>query len=134
MPRRRTPSSSSTATPIPATPPPAPPASPTLDIYEREDLFARAAALSPYFLDAVWSLRDLAIVRDIRGIGLLAGVEVHAVDGKPGLRGTELQKRLFRNGCHIKWTGDTAIVAPSFIAERAHIDEIVDCLRRTLAQ
>jgi beta-alanine--pyruvate transaminase len=105
----------------------------TLAIYEAEDLFARAAALSPYFLDAVWSLRDLAIVRDIRGLGLLAGVEVHPVDGKPGLRGTELQKRLFRNGCHVKWTGDTAILAPALIAERAHIDEIVDCLRRSLA-
>ena len=52
----------------------------------------------------------------------------------PALRGTELQKRLFWNGCHVKWTGDTAIVAPSLVAERAHVDEIVDCLRRTLAQ
>jgi len=29
-------------------------------------------------------------------------------------------------------TGDTAILAPSLIAERAHIDEIVDKLRTTL--
>jgi beta-alanine--pyruvate transaminase len=105
----------------------------TLRIYEEEGLFARAAALSDYFLDAVWSLRDLAIVRDIRGCGLMAGVEVHPLPGKPGLRGNELQKTLFWNGCHVKWTGDTAIVAPSFIAERAHVDEIVDRLRRTLA-
>jgi adenosylmethionine-8-amino-7-oxononanoate aminotransferase len=33
----------------------------------------------------------------------------------------------------IKWTGDTGIVAPTFIVERAHIDEIVDTLRRALA-
>ena len=89
--------------------------------------------MSDYFLDAIWSLRDLPVVRDLRGYGMLAGVEVHPEEGRPGARGNELQKRLFWNGCHVKWTGDTAIVAPAFIAERAHIDEIVDCLRRTLA-
>jgi beta-alanine--pyruvate transaminase len=104
----------------------------TLQIYEDEGLFERAAALSEYFLDAIWSLRDLDVVRDLRGYGLLAGVEVHA-DGAPGARGTELQKRLFWNGCHVKWTGDSAIVAPSLVAERAHLDEIVEALRRTLA-
>lgn len=104
----------------------------TLDIYEREGLFERAAELSDYFLDAIWSLKDLPIVRDIRGIGLMAGVEVFPLEGKPGARGTELQKQLFWNGCHVKWTGDSAIVAPSFVAERSHVDEIVDALRRTL--
>jgi beta-alanine--pyruvate transaminase len=62
----------------------------------------------------------------------MAGVEVFPEEGKPGARGTELQKKLFWNGCHVKWTGDTAIVAPSLVTERSHIDEIVDCLRRTL--
>ena len=104
----------------------------TMDIFEGEGLFERAADMSDYFLDAIWSLKDLSCVRDIRGIGLMGGVEVWPLDGKPGARGNELQKQLFWNGCHIKWTGDTAIVAPPFIAERSHIDEIVDALRRTL--
>ena len=105
----------------------------TLDIYANEGLFERAADLSSYFLDAIWSLRDLAQVRDLRGYGLLAGVEVHPEPGRPGARGTELQKRLFWNGAHVKWTGDVAIVAPAFVTERAEIDAIVDCLRRTIA-
>jgi beta-alanine--pyruvate transaminase len=104
----------------------------TLQIYEDEGLFERAAALSDYFLDTVWTLRDLDIVRDIRGYGLMAGVEVHPEPGRPGARGTDLQKRLFWNGAHVKWTGDSAIVAPSLVAERSHVDEIVDALRRTL--
>jgi beta-alanine--pyruvate transaminase len=104
----------------------------TLGIYEREGLFEKAAELSPYFLDAIWSLKELGVVRDLRGHGLIAGVEVHPEAGKPGLRGNELQKRLFWNGCHVKWTGDTAIVAPSFVASRADVDEIVGCIRKTL--
>jgi beta-alanine--pyruvate transaminase len=43
-----------------------------------------------------------------------------------------LQKRLFDNGLHLKATGDAAIVAPPLIAERSHVDTIVDILRRTL--
>ncbi len=104
----------------------------TLDIYEREGLFEKAAANADYFLDAIWSLKDLDAVFDLRGIGLLAGVEVHPVPGKPGVRGTALQKKLFWAGLHVKFTGDTGIVAPPLIAERSDIDEIVDILRKVL--
>jgi len=38
----------------------------TLDIYRNEGLFERGAALSPYFLDGLWSLKDLPAVADIR--------------------------------------------------------------------
>ena len=106
----------------------------TLQIYEDEGLFERAAEMSDYFLDAIWTLKDLPIVRDIRGIGMMAGVEVHPMEGKPGIRGNELQKALFWNGAHCKFTGDTAIVAPSLITERGHIDEIVDAFRKTLSE
>ncbi len=104
----------------------------TLKIYEDEGLFANSNALSEYFLDALWTLKDIAIVRDIRGVGLMGGVEVHPIDGKPGARGGALQKQLFNNGCHVKWTGDSAIVAPPLVATKAHVDEIIDCLRLTL--
>ena len=104
-----------------------------LEIMEQEDLFARAADLSDYFLDAVWSLKDLACVRDLRGYGLIAGVEVHH-DGVPGRRGQELQKKLFHSGLHVKWTGDSGILAPALIAERHHIDEMIDKMRDTLSK
>ena len=103
----------------------------TLDIYEREGLFEKAAALSDYFLDAVWSLKSHELVKDLRGIGLMAAIEVHH-DGVPGRRGQELQKKLFWNGCHVKFTGDNAIVAPPFVSERAHIDEMVEKITKTL--
>ena len=104
----------------------------TLDIYKRDGLFARARELSPYFLDALFSLRDLPVVTDIRGFGMLGAIDV-AVDGTPGRRGHVLQKKLFDNGLHLKTTGDAAIVAPPLVAERAHVDMIADILRKTLA-
>ncbi|MEP6943269.1 MAG: aminotransferase class III-fold pyridoxal phosphate-dependent enzyme [Betaproteobacteria bacterium] len=103
----------------------------TLDIYRDEGLFERGAALSPYLLDALWSLKAMPVVSDLRGYGMLAAVEVHP-DGVPGRRGHMLQKRLFDHGLHLKATGDCVIVAPPLVAERAHIDAIVSMLQESL--
>ena len=105
----------------------------TLKIYETERLFAKGRELSGYFQDAMFALQDLPVVNDVRGYGMLAGVEVKA--GKaPGVRGSELQARLFDRGLHVKTTGDVAIIAPAFIASRAHIDEMSAMLRDALAE
>jgi beta-alanine--pyruvate transaminase len=103
----------------------------TQKIYESEGLFDRAAELEDYFLDAVWSLQDHPLVADIRGIGLMAGVELVS-DGVAGHRGGQMQKDMFWNGLHVKFTGDNAIIAPAFVAERKHVDEIVDKFRKSL--
>lgn len=103
----------------------------TMDIFEEEGLFQRAEEMSPYFLDAIYSLKDHPVVKDIRGIGMIVGFEMHATD-KPGARGSALQKDLFWNGMHVKFTGDTGLVAPMFISEEKHIDEMIDKLRKSL--
>jgi beta-alanine--pyruvate transaminase len=103
----------------------------TLDIYEREGLFEQGRELSPYFLQGLFSLRDVPVVADIRGYGMIGTIDVQT-EGAPGKRGHILQKKLFDNGLHLKATGDSAIIAPPLIAERAHIDSIVEVLRRTL--
>ena len=105
----------------------------TMDIYARENLFERSAELSPYFLDAVFSLSDVACITDVRGYGLLAGFDVSPGDQAPGVRGLEVQKKLFEAGLHIKMTGDSGLVAPPLIAEREHVDEICEILRRVLS-
>ena len=62
---------------------------------------------------------------------MLGAVELKA-KGNPGALGTQTQKDLFWSGLHVKFTGDTGCVAPQFIAEKSHIDEIIDKLRKTL--
>jgi beta-alanine--pyruvate transaminase len=103
-----------------------------MDIFRDEKLIERAAEMSPYFEGAMHSLKDAPGVVDIRSIGMMAGVEVAAV-GNPGARGHELQKKLYDRGLNLKSTGDTLIVAPAFIAEKAHIDEITNKIRDAIA-
>ena len=105
----------------------------TLEIYKSGQLFEKARELSGYFLDAMFALQDLSAVNDVRGFGMLAGVEIKP--GKaPGVRGAELQAKLFDRGLHVKTTGDVAIIAPAFIATRADIDLIGATLRDAIAQ
>ncbi len=103
----------------------------TLDIYQREGLFERAAEMAPYFLESVFALSDIELITDIRGYGMIAGFDL-APDGAPGKRGGEFQKRLFAAGMHVKMTGDSGIVAPPLVAEKEHIDEACRILRQVL--
>jgi beta-alanine--pyruvate transaminase len=105
----------------------------TQDIFQREGLFERANKMSDYFADAVHSLKDIEAIKDIRSYGLMAAVEVKP-QGAPGSLGTKLQKELFWNGLHVKFTGDSGILAPQFVVEEKHIDEMVDKLRKTLSK
>lgn len=76
----------------------------------------------------MFGLQDLAAVADVRGFGMLAGVEVEA--GKaPGVRGTDLQAKLFDRRLHVKTTGDVAMIAPAFVTSRAEIDPMTAILR-----
>jgi len=105
----------------------------TLDIFEKEKLIERAAELSGYFLAQIFALSDIAMITDIRGYGLFAGFDLEPGEA-PGVRGFDFQKRLYRNGLHLKMTGDTGLVAPPLISEQRHIDRLCDILRRTLAE
>ena len=102
-----------------------------MDIFAKERLMERAAAMSPRFMAAIHSLRDCPIVTDIRSIGMMAAVDV-ALDGVPGNRGHEAQKRLYDAGLNLKATGDALIIAPPLVLEDKHIDEIVTKLRSVL--
>ena len=105
----------------------------TLEIYERENLFQRAADMSEYFLDAIFSLQNLGAVADIRGYGLIAGIDVTTEDF-PGKRGNLLQKRLFDAGLHVKTTGDAALISPPLVVEKEQIDEMCEILKQELSR
>jgi beta-alanine--pyruvate transaminase len=104
----------------------------TLDVYEREGLFARAAELAPYWEEAVHALRGLPHVVDLRNLGLVAGVELESRPGAPGARATDAFLGCFAAGVLTRVTGDTIALSPPLIAERAHVDELFDVLARVL--
>ncbi|MCW4116889.1 aminotransferase class III-fold pyridoxal phosphate-dependent enzyme [Aurantimonas sp. MSK8Z-1] len=105
----------------------------TLDIYRDEALFERAAALSPVFLDAIFGLRNLAQVTDLRGYGMMAGIQLKP-GAAPGAKGSLVQRLLFDAGLHVKATGDALIVAPAFVASEDEIAQMVAVLQQVLGR
>jgi beta-alanine--pyruvate transaminase len=103
------------------------------DIFEKEDIFNRVKQISPYFQEALHSLKDLDCVENIRGYGLLGGVDIRKKD-KPGKAGFQVYKTCYENGLNLKATGDALVLAPPFISEKKHIDEIFDKIRKSINQ
>ncbi|BAY52957.1 omega-amino acid:pyruvate aminotransferase [Thermostichus vulcanus NIES-2134] len=106
----------------------------TLEIYEKEALFERAASLAPYWQEAIHSLRSLPHVIDIRNLGLVAGIELAPREGQGGARGYDALCRAFEAGLLIRVTGDIIALSPPLIVERSHIDQMVDILSRVLQE
>ncbi len=104
----------------------------TLDTYEEEGLFERAAELAPYWEQAVHSLRGEPNVIDIRNMGMVAGIEVASRDGQVGARGLEAHIDCFQHGLLVRFTGDTIAMSPPLIVEHHHIDEMIDGVRGAL--
>jgi beta-alanine--pyruvate transaminase len=105
----------------------------TLDIYAREGLLTRAAELEAYWKEAVFSLRDLPKITDIRAIGLVAGIELASREGAPGSRAYDVFTDCFQRGLLIRVTGDIIALSPPLIVEKAEIDTMVEMLRETIA-
>ena len=104
----------------------------TQTIFREEGIFERSAELAPYFQESVFDLREIPLIRDIRGFGLLAGIELAPGDSF-GQRGYAALQRLYAAGLLTRVTADTVILAPALIAEREHIDRICDTLRSVLS-
>jgi beta-alanine--pyruvate transaminase len=96
----------------------------TLDIFEGQRVLQNARSLAGYWEDAVHSLKGLPHVIDLRNIGLIAGIELASIPGKPGARAYDAFKRAFAEGVLIRITGDIIALSPPLILEKKHIDEL----------
>ena len=101
------------------------------EIYRRENLFERAARMAPIFLEALFSLQGSPAVSDIRGYGLLGGIDL-IPDETPGRRGQRAFARLYEEGLLVKATGDTLLIAPPLIVEESHLEIMTERLKRVL--
>jgi beta-alanine--pyruvate transaminase len=106
----------------------------TLDTFRDEGLFERAAELSPYWEEAMHSLRDAQHVIDIRNMGLIGGIELEPRPGAPTQRALEAFRACFDKGVLIRVTGDIMAFSPPLIIEKSQIDQIADTVRAALSQ
>lgn len=115
-----------------------------LDILEGEGLVDRAARLGSRLLGGLETLRDLPGVGDIRGLGLMAGIELVTdkqaktpaiglgarVLGEARRRGLITRMRAGQTGQAP--IGDVICLAPPLIVSESQVDRIVEILRESI--
>ena len=106
----------------------------SLDVFAEEQLFKRSAELTPYFEEAVHSLRELPHVIDVRNMGMVAGIELESIPGKPTARAFEVFQRCYEKGVLIRTTGDIIALSPPLIIEKSQIDELVGTIGGVLRE
>jgi adenosylmethionine-8-amino-7-oxononanoate aminotransferase len=107
----------------------------TLEIMEREKLVERAARLGRYMLRGLEALSELESVGDVRGLGLMAGVElvVNRTTKAPFDRGLKVGDRIRQKAHHagliVRNRGDIINIAPPFVISEDQLDTLVSILR-----
>jgi beta-alanine--pyruvate transaminase len=101
----------------------------TLELLQQENLFQRADQMGRVLGDAFHStFKGMPHVIGIRSLGCAAAVELAPIAGLPGKRAYQVYLDCFRHGSLVRPAGDVLVVAPAFIVEREHIDQLVNTL------
>ena len=103
-----------------------------LGIYQRDGLLTRAKSLAKDWEEGAHSLKGLPHVIDIRNYGLILGLELEPVAGKPGARGFSAFLKCFERGMLVRQTADIIALSPPLIIERAQIEQVFETLGAVL--
>ncbi|NIB39880.1 aminotransferase class III-fold pyridoxal phosphate-dependent enzyme [Pseudomaricurvus alkylphenolicus] len=110
----------------------------TLEIYERDNLFAHAATLGDYLQNKLAQFKDHALVGEVRGKGMIGAIEMSAnkatgeafADGSVGAYAIA---RCQEHGLILRAVaGNSLAVCPPLIIDESHVDEICDIVGRVL--
>jgi adenosylmethionine-8-amino-7-oxononanoate aminotransferase len=108
-----------------------------IDEIVEKQLHKKAAALGEYLAKRLEKLSRFGVVREVRGKGILRGVELvkdtSSMAPWPEL-GAALKKSALRNGIVMRIDPTWFAVSPSLTATTADIDEMCDLIERSLAE
>ncbi len=109
-----------------------------IEIIEREKILEHVREISPCFQSRLKTLEDIPIVKDVRGVGLMACVECNInQDGDNQLAkdyeiGNRIDQYCQQSGLLIRPIINMFVLSPPLIITEAQIDEMVDILRSSI--
>jgi 4-aminobutyrate--pyruvate transaminase len=111
-----------------------------LDIYEERDLLAHVQRLSPRLLDGLRAFASHPLVGDVRGVGMVAAVELvpdrpgNGTFDPPGSAGALMVARAQANGLIVRNLQDTVAVCPPLIISEGEVEDLLRRLGRALQE
>ena len=112
----------------------------TLEIYDRDKLFERAAGLAPQFQERLGRLADHPLVGESRGTGLIGAVELVSDKASkagfpvPGQMGAKIAKLSQDHGLIVRAIGDALAFCPPLIITSDQINEMFDKFEMAMAE
>ncbi len=110
----------------------------TLRIYEEMDMIGHVQRVGPYMQQVLGRFADHPLIGDVRGVGLMTGMEMMAdkATGKafdPTLGvGRIADKHARNNGLITRFIGDRVAFSPPLIITEEEVDKMAALLQRTL--
>ncbi len=106
-----------------------------LEIMLRENLFEHAREIGPYLQQQMQTLRDLPIVSDVRGKGMMACVECELKQGSTDLAmdyevGNLIDKHCQAMGLIVRPIINMCVMSPPLIITKEQVDEMISILRK----
>ena len=109
-----------------------------LDIIEREELIERATLVGSRLREGLSSLESLDVVGEVRGEGMLAGIELvgdpHTRAGIEDLSPVTAHLRKEHGVIVRAAMGSALVLSPSLVMTEAEVDRLVDALGNTLSR
>ncbi|UEM19351.1 aspartate aminotransferase family protein [Skermanella mucosa] len=110
----------------------------TLKIYEERDIVGHVRAVAPHLQDGLRRFADHPLVGEVRGIGLIAGVEIVAdkatkapFDPKLGIGG-HVARFAQEHGLIVRAMGDTIGFSPPLVISPSELDDLVERFGKAL--
>ena len=105
-----------------------------LEIMKREKLFEHVREVGPYFQEQLQTLRDIPIVSDVRGVGLMACVECELKQGEGDLEmdyeiGNRIDKHCQELGLIVRPIINMCVMSPPLTISKVQIEEMITILR-----
>ena len=112
----------------------------TLEIYERDKVFQHAKKVGEYFQNSIKEILKEDYVGEVRGIGLIAGIELYKdplnkiTFEQAGKAGKILSDTCQKNGLIVRPILDTVALCPPLIISEKEVDELTDKLKKSLQE
>lgn len=112
----------------------------TLEIYERDNVFNHVNNISEYFQERAQRLLELDYVGEVRGVGLICGIEMVSDKNTKSLfepigsAGKIIAKICQNNGLIVRAFGDVIALCPPLIISLEEIDELFDILEKSIKE
>ncbi len=106
-----------------------------IEIMERENILQHVQEITPYFQQRLEQLRELPIVCDVRGVGLIGCVECSLEGGDGTLKqdqelGYKIDEHCQKLGLIVRPINNMCVFSPPLVISKEQIDEMMDLLEQ----